>query len=85
MDAVGDMLINSFGFNKQPFDNKLKQTQEIIDVSSTFVITLGPADNEFGYNEHTATISRSLCIKIIDCSVKKFGYNSHPLIRSSFF
>ena len=36
--AVGDMLINNFGFNKQPFDNKLKQTQELIDVSSTFLI-----------------------------------------------
>ena len=36
--AVGDMLINNFGFNEQPFDNKLKQTQEIIDVRSTFVI-----------------------------------------------
>ena len=26
-----------------------------------------------------------LCIKITDCSVKKFGYNEHPLVTSSFF
>ena len=47
--------------------------------------TLGPANNEFGYNEHPAITSRFLCIKVIDCSVKKFGYNGHPFITSSFF
>ena len=47
--------------------------------------TLGPAYNEFGYNEHTAVTSTFLCIKIIDYYVKKFGYNEHSLITSSFF
>ena len=47
--------------------------------------TLGPANNEFVYNEHPAITSRFLCIKVIDCSVKKFGYNGHPFITSSFF
>ena len=47
--------------------------------------TLGPAYDQFSYNEHPATISRFLCIKIIDCNVKKFSYNEHPLITSSFF
>ena len=42
-------------------------------VSITF--TLGPAYKEFGYNEHPATMSRFHCIKIIDCNLKKFGYN----------
>ena len=27
----------------------------------------------------------TVCIKLIDCHVKKFGYNEHPLITSSFF
>ena len=28
---------------------------------------------------------RFLCIKIMDCSVEKFGYNKHQLITTSFF
>ena len=47
-------------------------------------ITLGPAYNEFGYNELLATMSRCHCIKIIDSNVKKFGYNEHPLVTSGF-
>ena len=46
--------------------------------------TLGPADNEFSYNEHPPTVSRFLCIKIIDSSVWKFDYYKHPPTRSSF-
>ena len=42
--------------------------------------TLGPAYNEFGYSEYPTTTSRFLCIKIIDCSVKKLGYSEHPLV-----
>ena len=42
--------------------------------------TLGPA-----HNEHPATTSRFLFIKITYYNVKKFGYNEHPLITSSFF
>ena len=35
---------------------------------------------------YTGTItSRFLCIKIIDCNVKKFGNNEHLLISSSFW
>ena len=37
--------------------------------------TLGPA-----YNEYPVIRSRLLCIKLIDCNVKKFSYNEHPLI-----
>ena len=47
--------------------------------------TLGPPYHEFGYKKHPAVTSRFLCIKIIDCNVKKFSYNEHPLIISSFF
>ena len=47
--------------------------------------TLDPAYNEFGYNEHPVIVSRFLCIKLIDCNVKKFGYNEYPLITSSSF
>ena len=36
--------------------------------------TLAPAYNEFGYNEQPAITSRFLCI--IDCNVKRFGYNN---------
>ena len=43
-------------------------------------ITLGPA-----YNEYPAKTSRFLCIRIIECNVRKFGYNEHPLKTSSFF
>ena len=50
-----------------------------------FSSTLGPAYNEFSYNKHPAVTSRFLCIKIIDCNVKKFGYIEYPLITSSFF
>ena len=45
--------------------------------------TMGPAYNEFGYNEHLVVEIRFLCIKLIDCNVKKFGYNEQPLITSS--
>ena len=37
--------------------------------------TLGPAYNEFSYNEHPAITNRFHCIKIVDCNVKKFDYN----------
>ena len=47
--------------------------------------TLGSAYNEFGCNEHPTTTRIFLCIKIIDCNVKKFSYNENPLIRSSYF
>ena len=33
----------------------------------------------------SVTTSRFLCIKIIDCNVKKLCYNEYPLITSSFF
>ena len=39
--------------------------------------TLGPAYNEFGYNEHLAVTSRFLSIKIIDYNVKKFAASTH--------
>ena len=47
--------------------------------------TLGPAYNEFGYNEQPSVMSRFLWIKLIDCNVRKLSYNEHPLIASSFF
>ena len=50
----------------------------------TRAVTLGPAYNEFGYNEHPPTTSRFLCIKIIESNVKKFGYYEHPPTASSF-
>ena len=42
--------------------------------------TMGPV-----YNEDPATTSRFLCIKIIECNVKKFVYNEHTLTTTSFF
>ena len=48
-------------------------------------ITLGPAHNESCYNKNPAILSRFLCIKVIDCNVKMFGYNEHPLQGSHFF
>ena len=45
---------------------------------------LGPAYNEFCYNEHPAITSRFVCIKITDSNVKKFGYNEYSLATSSF-
>ena len=41
--------------------------------------------NYTGYNEHPATTSSFLSIKIIDCNVKKCAYNEHPVITNSFF
>ena len=43
-------------------------------------ITLGPAYNEFGYNEHWAVMNRSLCLQTIASNVKKFSYNKHLLL-----
>ena len=40
--------------------------------------SLGPAYNNFDYNEQI------LCIKIIHFDVKKFSYNTQLLITSSF-
>ena len=39
-----------------------------------FIVHLGPAYNEFGYNEHLAITSRFLGDKINHSSVEKFGY-----------
>ena len=47
--------------------------------------TLGPDHNEFGYYEHSAIMIKFLCINVIDCNFKRFGYNEHPLISSSLF
>ena len=47
--------------------------------------TLGPAYNEFIYNEHPAITSSFLCIIVIDNNVKKFGFNEHSLRTDSFF
>ena len=43
-------------------------------LNNAVIITLGST-----YNEHLATTSRFLYIKIIDCNVKKFGYGSFTL------
>ena len=41
----------------------------VVSHSAQVSITLGPAYNEFGYNEHPVSTSKFLCIKIIDCNV----------------
>ena len=46
--------------------------------------TLGPSYNEFGYNEHPAVTRESLCVKIIDSKVKKFGYNEQLYLHLFF-
>ena len=51
----------------------------------TWVCTLGPAYNEFGYNDHQATKNRFLCMQIIDGNGKKFSLIEHQLITSSFY
>ena len=47
------------------FALNLARKQEDID-------TLGSTYNDFGYNEHSAEMSRFLCNNVIDCNVKKF-------------
>ena len=54
-------------------------------VSLTVYDTLGPAYNEFSYNEHPLTTSSFLCIRLIDSNVNKFGYSEHPPKTSSFY
>ena len=39
---------------------------------------LGPAYNEFGYNEFPAITNRLLCMNITDCNVRKLGYSEYP-------
>ena len=39
---------------------------------------LGPAYNEFGYNEHPAIINKYLHVKIIYNNIEKFGYKAYP-------
>ena len=41
-------------------------------VATSWNVILGPAYN-FGYNEHPATMSRFLCIKITHWTIKKFS------------
>ena len=61
------ILLNT-KISRAPFT--LNFTVNFLNVASIIVlITLGPAYNEFGYNKHLTTMSRFLCIKIIDCSV----------------
>ena len=50
----------------------------VLQRTSLVVHMLGPAHNEFGYNEHSATKNSSLCTIIINSNAKKFGYNKHP-------
>ena len=53
-------------------------------IQKTTADTLGPSYNQFCYGEHPAITNIFLCIKIIDCKVKKFGYNENPFIMSCF-
>ena len=46
---------------------------------------MGPAHNDFGYNEHLAITGWFLFIKIIDSNGKEFGYKNHPFITGNFF
>ena len=69
---------------KGTHENKTIQMQDST-VTYTETITLGPAYNEFGYNEHLAITNRFLCMNVIYCNVKKFSYTEHPLIMSGFF
>ena len=57
-------------------DNRRRQTMAIS--------TLGPACNEFGYNEHPLATSEFLCIKIIDSNVEKPSDYQHPPTTSNF-
>ena len=57
------------GTNQDSNDNNLLQPniQNVqIDKNVKYIFTLGPAYNEFGYNEHPAIMTRYFCIKIID-------------------
>ena len=56
------------------FALNLARKQEDID-------TLGSTYNEFGYNEHSAEMSRFLCNNVIDWNVKKFVYNEQFLFH----
>ena len=47
--------------------------------------TVGPAYNDFGYNEPSAITSKFLCTIIIHSNAKKFSYNGHQSTMSSFF
>ena len=55
-----------------------------VPVQCVLAIMMGPAYNEFDYNERSATASRFLCIKVTDWNVEKFGYNEHPFTASRF-
>ena len=50
-----------------------QNSPKLVDLLNT-TIKLGPAYNEFSYNEHLAIMSRFLRIKNIDIHVKVFGY-----------
>ena len=76
-------IVETNGHSSAECINLLCDDFESMECARPF-LKLGPAYNEFGYNEHPSTMSRFLCIKIIDCNIKKFGYNEHPLIMSSF-
>ena len=54
-------------------------------VEARYDAKLGPAYNKFGYNEHSAIMSRFLCTIMINSNAKKFSYNEHPPTTNSFF
>ena len=69
---------------------EMKCSVDLLTCISRAISTLGPAYNEFGYNdfgcnEHLTTTSRFHSIKIIDCNVKQLSCNKQPLVVISFF
>ena len=66
-----------FYLDNTSFSSRMKTTMKIESI-------LGPAYNEFDYNEYPAITSRFLCMNIIDCNVRKLGYDEHPVITSRF-
>ena len=60
-----------FALKKEIVKSLVKCTVRVLSFS--VLSTLGPAYNNFGYNEYPPTAIRVFSIKIIDSNVKKFG------------
>ena len=74
---------NAVAVNRPPPPLKSAPGVQVIYLFRLRGDTLGPAYNEFSYNEHPIIASRFLYIKLIDCNVKKFGYNEQ-LVSSAY-
>ena len=80
------MAVNYLNTIKSACGNQvLVSTKPVQGQCNLHNTTLIHTYNQLVYNKHLAIASRFICIKLIDCSVKKFSCSQHPLTMSHLF